>query len=141
MSNLFSLGKASSANVKQLKIDMQRVIWRAIKITKIDFSVVECRRSTEQQRINITKGVSWSMDSRHLVDPNGDDDKVFAADIYPYYEGRTNHDEWLYRKIAKAMFQAASELNIDIRWGGFWKQADNPHWQLSWESYPLKMVV
>ena len=141
MSNVFVLGTASNANVDQLKPPMQRVIRRAIKITKIDFSVVECRRSIEQQQINIDNGVSWSLDSRHLVDPNGDDDKVFAADIYPYYEGRTNHDEWLYREIAEAMFQAAIELDVDIRWGGFWKTADNPHWHLSRQSYPLKMVA
>jgi len=131
-----SLGSASRENVSQAKEPLRLVVERAIEITTIDFSVVDGRRTIEEQRQNILNGDSWTMDSRHLPDTDGDDDLVWAVDIYPWYDGKTDHSPWLYRKIAKAMFRAAIELNVDIECGGFWKTPDNPHWQLSIRRYP-----
>lgn len=133
---MYSLGSASHNHLSQAKQPLVWVVERAIEITEIDFSVVDCRRTIEEQRQNIVDGVSWTMDSRHLPDPDGIDDLVWAADIYPWYRDATDHVEWLYRKIAKAMFQAAIEFHVDIEWGGFWKKPDNPHWQLSIRRYP-----
>ena len=132
----YLLGSGSRENVSQAKTPLRLVVERAIEITEIDFSAVECKRTPEKQQQNILNGVSWTMDSRHLPDPDGEDDLVWAIDIYPWHLGETNHSPWLYRKIAKAMFRAAIELNVDIEWGGFWKTPDNPHWQLSIRRYP-----
>ena len=40
-------------------------------------------------------------------------------------------------KIADAMKQAATELEVDMDWGGDWKSfPDGPHYQLAWGTYP-----
>ena len=135
---MFRLGRRSKKNLAEAKHDLQRVVNRALEILsikmKVDISVVDGARTIEEQRENVDNGVSWTMDSRHLVDPT--DGLCFAVDIYPWYLGETNHNEFLYAKIAKAMFQAAIELGVDIEWGGFWETPDRPHWQLSRRSYP-----
>ena len=34
------------------------------------------------------------------------------------------------------MKEAAKDLNVDLEWGGDWKNfPDAPHWQLSWREY------
>ena len=129
----YRLGTASSKHLEGGKPDLVAVGRRAIEITSMDFSVVDVLRNESEQRANIKNGVSWTMDSRHLPD---DDGLAFAADLYPYYEGKTQHRPWMYRQIAEAMFRAAIELGVDIEWGGFWKGQDMPHWQLSRASYP-----
>lgn len=131
----FILGKASRSHLIQGKTPLIRVVEYAIKETEIDFSIVDCRRTKAEQRENIDNGVSWTMDSRHLPDPT--DNLAFAVDLYPWHKGKTDHAEWLYRKIAKAMFASAIKHEVDIEWGGFWTKADNPHWQLSHKVYPL----
>ena len=131
---MFKLGTRSKKHLSEGKPDIRAVVELAITYTKIDFSVVDCGRTIEEQQANIDKGVSWTLDSRHIPDPV--DDLAFAVDIYPWHEGKTDHSDWLYRKIAKAMFRAAIELGIDIEWGGIWKKDDCPHWQLSLRKYP-----
>lgn len=130
---IYRLGRASNQHLEGGKPDIVAVVRRAIQITQVDFSVVDCLRTVAEQRENIKNGVSWTMDSRHMPDQDG---LAFAVDIYPYHEGKTQHRPWLYRKIAKAMFRAAIELGVDIEWGGFWKGPDMPHWQLSKSKYP-----
>ena len=131
---MFEFGARSKQHISEGKPDLQRWVMRTIELSEVDISAVDCRRTIEEQRENIEKGVSWTMDSRHLPDP--DDNLAYAIDLYPYHNGKTDHSEWLYRKIAKAGFQAAIELGIDIRWGGNWKRPDKPHWQLSRSKYP-----
>ena len=131
--NNYALSSRSLAHLSGCKPDLVLVVNRALEIVRVDFSVVDGVRTVAEQEQNIKNGVSWTMDSRHLP---GKDGLSFAADIYPYYNGSTDHSVWLYGKIAKAMFKAAIELNVDIEWGGFWKTPDMPHWQLSKQNYP-----
>jgi peptidoglycan L-alanyl-D-glutamate endopeptidase CwlK len=131
---MYKLGKASNRHLTGGKPDIVAVVRRAIQITGIDFSVVDVLRTVAEQAHYVKTGKSWTMNSRHL--PDTADGLAFAVDIYPYYEGKTQHRPWMYRKIAKAMFRAAIELGVDIEWGGFWKGPDMPHWQLSRARYP-----
>ena len=107
---------------------MKRVVMRPYGLAEVDFSVIETRRSPEQQQQNIIDGVSWTMDSDHLFD-DIDGTGVLAVDLYPWVNGATSHDRDHYAQLAKAMFRAAGELNIQIKWGGFWpnKRFDGPH--------------
>lgn len=132
---MYKLGARSRSHLSEGKPSIIRVVQRAIQITTVDFSVVDCRRTISEQEANILTGVSWTLDSRHL--PDTSDNLAFAVDIYPWHEGKTNHSVTLYRKIAAAMFRAGIEEGIDIEWGGFWETPDNPHWQLSRRKYPL----
>lgn len=125
----FSLGTVSKEKLATTHHQLQAVVELAIAMTDVDFSFVEGIRTVEQQAENIKNGVSWTMDSNHLPDENGD---VLAGDIYPWVNGNTSHKREHYKRVAKAMFAAAQELNIDIDWGGFWggEQEDMPHWEL-----------
>jgi len=126
---MYALGAASKEKLATTHNDMQAVVNLAITLTDVDFSFVEGRRTVQQQLENIENNVSWTMDSKHLEDDNGD---VFAGDIYPYVDGETSHDQKHYDRVAIAMFHAAQKLKINIEWGGFWSKphVDCPHWEL-----------
>ena len=90
--------------------------------------VTEGLRSKERQKELVAAGASKTMNSRHITG--------HAVDLAAYVNG-IRWDWPLYEKIAKAMKQAAYELNIKIEWGGDWKSfKDGPHIQLTWKAYP-----
>lgn len=113
----FHLSQNSEDALSGAELPLKKVVRRAIEITDVDFSVIETLRSEEQQRQNIENGVSWTMDSKHLPNHNG---YAEAVDLYPWVNGRTNHDRKYYDRIAKAMFEAAAEVGYPLTWGGFW---------------------
>ena len=122
----YALGQRSLQNLSGVHPDLVSVVKRAIEITEQDFSVLEGLRSLEQQRINVDKGVSKTMNSRHLTG--------HAVDLIPY---PVSWDWEYFYPIADAMKQAAEELGVDIEWGGDWKSfPDGPHFQLPWSEYP-----
>lgn len=125
----YKLGTSSESNLNTCCDGIQRVVRLAITISEVDFSVVEGVRDIEKQKENIANGVSWTLESHHL--PN-EDGVAQAVDIYPWVEGKTNHGEDYYGKIAKAIFKASQILGIQIEWGGLWtsKHKDTPHWQI-----------
>ena len=133
MASYHRFGTESEEVLSYCMTPLERVVRRALQICRIDFSCVESIRSVEQQRKNIIDEVSWTMNSKHL-DWDGDG-KVAAVDIYPWVAGKTSHNPEHYKLIAKAMFQAAFELGITIRWGGLWEGGepfkDAPHWELA----------
>lgn len=131
---MFKFGTKSKQHISEGKPDLQRWVMRTLELCDVDISAVDCRRTIEEQKENIINGVSWTMDSRHLPDP--EDNLAYAIDLYPYHNGKTDHSEILYRKIQKAGFRAAIELSIDMEHGGHWETPDNPHWQLSHRKYP-----
>jgi peptidoglycan L-alanyl-D-glutamate endopeptidase CwlK len=120
---MYKLGKASKRNLGGVDRDMQAVVYRAIEISEIDFSVVDGLRTIEEQEALLQAGKTWTLDSKHL---SGE-----AVDIYPWVDGATSHDPEHYKKVAKAMFKASQQLGVELEWGGFWneKQLDMPHWQ------------
>lgn len=108
----FVLGNRSLANLKGVNDSLVRVVKRAIEITEIDFAVIEGCRTQERQRELVRRGASKTMNSRHLTG--------HAVDIVPYVDGKISWDFNYYYPLAKAMSQAATELGVDIRWGGAW---------------------
>ena len=127
----FKLGKASRLKLGGVHDDLQSIVNLAIELSSVDFSVVEGVRSQERQEELVAEGKSWTMNSRHITG--------HAVDIYPWVNGKTCHKRRSYKRVARAMFKAAIELNVDITWGGFWildnDGEDSPHWQLSWDKY------
>lgn len=124
----YSPGAKSRSNLDGGCDDIKRVVMRAFELTEVDFSVIETRRTKAKQSQNITDGVSWTMDSDHIREDD-DGSGVLAVDLYPWVDGRTSHDKDDYALLAKAMFRAAGELGVQIKWGGFWlgKRSDGPH--------------
>lgn len=128
--NDFEFGTQSNARLATLNPRLASVVRRALEISRVDFSVVETLRTEQQQRANIKNGVSWTMESKHLPNEDGLSD---AADLYPWVARRSSHEWTHYQLLARAMFQAAMELGVQIRWGGFWTngRTDMPHWELA----------
>jgi len=125
----YHLGKRSRARLMGVHPDLVRVVKRAIDITPVDFTVIEGVRSRERQRQLVRSGASRTMRSRHLTG--------HAVDIAPWVGGTVRWDWPLFYPIAKAMKQAARELNVPITWGGDWQRfKDGPHFQLQWKHYP-----
>lgn len=125
----FQLGRRSLDNLKGVNESLVNVVKRAIEISETDFTVTEGVRTIERQRELVAKGASKTMNSYHIPNARGGR----AIDIYPYYNGRVQvhapHTE--FRKIAKAMKEAANELGVSITWGGDWKSfCDLPHYQI-----------
>lgn len=110
-------GTASKRNLEGLCADMTAVVMRTYELTEVDFSVIESRRSVAQQRGNVMKKVSWTMDSDHLKEDE-DGTGVLAVDLYPWVDGKTSFHKIPIKLLAKAVFRAAGELGVQIKWGG-----------------------
>lgn len=116
---MFKLGQRSLENLAGGSDRIQKVVHSAIKITDVDFSVIQTLRTPEEQAELLASGKSQTSNSLHLPQVDG---KAWAVDIYPWVNGRTSHDPDHYMRIAKAMFAAAFINNVPIEWGGFWHQ-------------------
>ncbi len=121
MSYIFS--QRSIDKLKGVNVDLVSVVHRALELSEIDFAVTEGLRTKERQAELVKAGASKTMNSRHITG--------HAVDLAAIVCGEIRWDWPLYEKIAKAMKQAAYELNIKIEWGGDWKSfKDGPHFQL-----------
>lgn len=127
----YVLGRRSKSRLKGVHPDLIRVVKRAIKLTEVDFTVLEGLRTINRQRELVAKGASKTMNSRHLTG--------HAVDLGAYIGRRVAWDWPLYHKIAAAMKEAARIEDVSIVWGGDWKSfKDGPHFQLSWHDYPIQ---
>lgn len=133
----YKLGKRSLKRLDGLHPDLVSVVKLAIQKTEQDFMVGEGMRTLSRQRQLVARGSSTTMNSRHLTG--------HAVDIHPYpYDGDVDGDgipngaDWdQYHPLAKAMLDAADELDVKLVWGGNWKSfKDGPHFQLDWKTYP-----
>lgn len=132
--------KFSKKELDRLKTahpDLQKLMLRLASTTTIPFAILECARSPAQQRINIKKGVSWTMNSRHIPSNNKCCRCACAVDIAPTVNGKVSWAWPLYHKLAPLVKKAAKEVGVPVEWGGDWKRnQDGPHWQLPWKQYP-----
>jgi len=142
----FKLGSKSRKNLQGVHPDLVKVVERAIEITPVDFTVFEGVRTLNRQRQLVAKGLSKTMNSRHIP---GADGLAKAVDLVPLVDGKVTwenkHIRSHYIPMAKAVLQAADELNVPIRWGGDWDQDgtwtdekffDGPHFELPYKIYP-----
>ena len=118
------LSQRSLDRLKGVHPDLVKVVKRAIEISEYDFMVVEGLRTKETQAEYVKKGVSQTMNSRHIIGQ--------AVDLAPLENGVIdwNNKKGQFDAVAKAMLQAAKELNVKITWGGNWKFVDKPHFQI-----------
>lgn len=112
----FQLGKRSRAELVGVHEDLVRVVKRALELTTVDFAVHDGKRTPEEQRILVQSGASQTMKSRHL--------SGHAVDLVPLINGKLRWEWPPIYTIARAMKQAALELNVLIRWGGCWSRLD-----------------
>ncbi len=108
----FVLSERSLKNLVGVKDDLVRVVKRAIELTDTDFAVIEGLRTKERQAELVKKGASKTMNSKHLTG--------HAVDIAPLIDGKISWDFEHYYALASAMAKAATELGVQVRWGGAW---------------------
>lgn len=124
----FTLGNRSRKNLEGVHPKLVAIVERAIVLTTVDFAVTEGVRSWAKQKENIERGVSWTMNSRHLKQIDG---YGHAVDLAAWVDGSVAWAPWsLYEAIYQAMFAASKENETPIVWGGHWKQRDGVHFEL-----------
>lgn len=142
----FRLSYRSKRRLQGVHPDLVRVVKAAIKITEVDFTVLEGVRSMLRQRDLYAAGATTTLNSRHLTG--------HAVDLGAWVGGTVRWDWSLYLTIAEAMKRAAHDLCVPAEWGGTWDALsttetpitasmlsrsfpDGPHYQLPWAEYPL----
>ena len=150
----FNLSQKSLDRLNGVDERLQRVVKRAIQLSKQDFMVLEGVRTKKQCMINYGKGrtiaqcvakgvpaqyanpkaakVTWLNNpfaSKHVSGK--------AVDLVPYPVDW--NDLKKFDAIAQAMLQASKELGIAIRWGADWDndgkprergESDSPHFEI-----------
>ena len=133
----FKLGKTSLARLQGVDETLVNVVKRAIEISEVDFTVMEGVRTLERQRELYAQGrttpgkiVTWTMKSKHIEGK--------AVDLVPYPLDWNDIEK--FNKIKDAMFQAAKELDVNLRWGADWDgdgkyrekgEYDSPHFEIN----------
>jgi peptidoglycan L-alanyl-D-glutamate endopeptidase CwlK len=126
---MFTLSTRSLNHLEGVHPDLVRVVKLAIQSSEIDFVVLEGLRSKARQTQLLKAGASQTMNSRHITG--------HAVDLGACVGKEVRWDWPLYHKIAKAVKQAATDLNVPIVWGGDWKSfRDGPHFELNRSKYP-----
>jgi peptidoglycan L-alanyl-D-glutamate endopeptidase CwlK len=126
---MYQLSDRSCDKLIGVHTDLVKIVYRAIQTTEIDFGVSEGLRSLETQKEYLAKGVTTTLNSRHL--------SGHAVDVFAYVGGIARWEMPLYEKIHDAFKSASEELGIPVEWGGGWKSfPDGPHFQLPWNEYP-----
>ena len=137
---MFKLGTRSKARLQGVDPRLVAVVERAIQISPVDFTVVEGVRSLQRQAELYAQGrtapgkiVTWTMKSKHI--------DGLAVDIAPCDEKGNIlwNDLKKFDQMSIAMFNAAVELKVKIRWGADWNhngikrekgESDSPHFEL-----------
>lgn len=150
----YQFSQTSLKRLEGVKPQLQSVVKSALEISEVDFMVLEGVRTKENAYINYGKGrtvaqlsakgvpakyaqpgakkVTWlnsPLGSKHMT---GD-----AVDLVPLPVDLDNLKA--FDKVAEAMFKAAKELGVIIRWGADWDgdgifrekgESDSPHFEL-----------
>lgn len=135
-----NLDERSEQRLIGVNAALVNVVRRAAKAVPFALFVVEGLRSKARQaelyaqgRTKPGKQVTWTLESKHI------DGR--AVDLAPMVNGSIDwNDPQKFDQIAQAMFAAAKELGIKIRWGKDWNQngkpgergeSDSPHFELA----------
>lgn len=138
--NMHKLSAKSKAKLVGVHPSLVAIVERAIQITTVDFAVIEGVRDLARQQELYAQGrtkpgkiVTWTLNSRHFKDASGFGK---AVDLLPVTGW---NDVAGFDAVAKAMQDAAKELNLAVRWGADWDQdgkprekgeLDSPHFEL-----------
>lgn len=116
---MFELGTKSKNNLIGVHPIIRGVVLQAITLTTQDFGVYEGLRTIERQREYMKRGVTRTMNSKHLKQSDG---LGHAVDLVPYIDGSYRWEWKPIYAIAVAVDRAATEQGVAdrIRWGGVW---------------------
>ena len=113
----YQLGKGSLKNLEGVHPDLVWIVHYAIRITAQDFTVTDGVRTRAEQAENIRTGVSQTMKSMHLIQPDG---WAHAVDLVPWINGKARWELPACYRIMEAIRTASQARGRIIRWGGAW---------------------
>tara|TARA_B100000524_G_scaffold329283_1_gene214460 strand:+ start:189 stop:641 length:453 start_codon:yes stop_codon:yes gene_type:complete len=117
----YKLSTRSQERLMGIEPELKEVVYEAIKVTKIDFGVIEGLRTEEKQKQLVESGASQTMKSKHL--------EGRAVDLMAYIGGRGSWELNVYDEIADAMKEAAVKVDVAVRWGAAWTVTDIREWE------------
>ena len=117
----YKLSTRSQERLMGIEPELKEVVYEAIKVTKIDFGVIEGLRTEEKQKQLVESGASQTMKSKHL--------EGRAVDLMAYFGGRGSWELNVYDEIADAMKEAAVKVDVAVRWGAAWTVTDIREWE------------
>jgi len=79
-------------------------------VKHFDCSIIEGKRSLEEQQELLNEGATKTLDSAHLTGR--------AVDVYPYPVDFEDRDRWHY--FGGYVLGTARQFGIDVIWGGDW---------------------
>jgi peptidoglycan L-alanyl-D-glutamate endopeptidase CwlK len=124
----------SEACLEGVHPDLGRIVRAAAGRSPIPFVVIHGLRTPAEEQANLARGASQTLHSRHLPNAAG---LACAVDIAALEDGHVSWATGLYGRIARAVKEAAVELELPVEWGGDWKTLkDLGHFQLPWSRYP-----
>lgn len=134
----FRFSALSLQRLSGVSTQLVNVVHRALELSQVDFMVVEGFRTMTRQRELYAQGrtepgkiVTWTLQSKHCQGK--------AVDLAPWVGGKICWDLDKMRLVKDAMFAAAQEQGVRIRWGRDWNQNgvegekgeyDGPHFEL-----------
>lgn len=118
----YSLGNKSRLELVGVHPNLVRVVERAITITTQDFSVHDGLRTKAEQTEYVRRGVSKTMNSMHMKQPDG---YGHAVDLVPWIRGAVRWEVIPCLNIAVAVHKAATELNVALVYGAVWDRTFN----------------
>ena len=117
----YKLSTKSQERLMGVEPELKEIVYEAIKVTKIDFGVIEGLRTEEKQKQLVESGASQTMKSKHL--------EGRAVDLMAYIGGRGSWELNVYDEIADAMKEAAVKVDVAVRWGAAWTVTDIREWE------------
>lgn len=139
---LYKFSRTSLDNLVGVDPDLVDCVHDVMAMQIMDFSVIEGVRSKARQKDLVARGVSKTMDSKHLIQ---DDGYGHAVDLYPYpinmprVHAGDAREIYRFGMLAGLMLAAAKRANIKIVNGADWDGDgqtldhsffDAPHFQL-----------
>ena len=112
----YKLSTKSQERLIGVEPELKEIVYEAIKVTKVDFGVIEGLRTEEKQKQLVESGASQTMKSKHL--------EGRAVDLMAYIGGRGSWELNVYDEIADAMKEAAIKVDVAVRWGAAWTVTD-----------------
>ena len=125
MPQSFQFSRRSQAQLRTLDPRLQAVARHALRLSRVDFTIISARRTIAEQRRLVAAGKSQTMRSRHLTG--------HALDFVPLdpTTGKGRFDRALAIEVAAAFMDAGVALNTPVKWGGMWQNfEDIPHIEL-----------
>ena len=118
----YAFGAISKLELQGVHPDLVAVAQKAIAISSQDFAVHDGLRTLVEQEKLKAKGAAMTLNSMHLKQPDG---YGHAMDLVPYINGKLRWEWGPIYLIASAVHEAASELDVPLKWGGVWDRLFN----------------